>query len=337
MGAVFAVVGWCMAFLDNPGVSFVAFDPGGTTGVAVYDAYTGELYVDQIDAGRGRKVRLNVWPHKKESLVKNRTRKQMDKEGVHVAGGGTLSQAELSHRLEAGVAQVMLDITMAAGPRTIIVIEDFILGWGDPNKVASSAREGLSPVRLLCRYRQKCEDMGIFNGDAWRDWDGFGALGQDKRGIKVVRSSLGEPMDFQQRLSDVERWRLGERTEDVNGWRGLWAGDGAKWVQRLPGQRYWLPGGMGNGVTRGGSGYDGTGNVRSGNAAIHKEWLKARGQWRATCPHAMDALLHMQAVARSIGCEVPGDPRRIWASGETMKKSRVTTKAGIPAHRLPGV
>lgn len=299
-----------MPFVDKPGLSLIAFDPGGTTGVAIWDAFSEQLFVDQIDSGRGRKVRTHVWPNKVQSPRREREKRKMKEEGESFdAGYGVEKEYELIHRIEAGVAQVMVDLTMACGPRTIIVMEDFILGYGDASKAGSSKREGLSPVRLQCRYRQKMEDIGILNGDAWRAWDGFGATGSDARGIKVVRSSLGEPMDYLQRLSDVERWRLGEPGTDVSEIeRGLWAGTGAKYVQQMPGQRMFIPGGK----------------------AANYAWLREQGQWMTSCPHGMDALLHLHVMARRIGCGVHGRGKRIWVGGETLKSNRVSTKAAIP-------
>jgi hypothetical protein len=136
-----------MPFIDNPGLSIVAFDPGGTTGVAVWDAYTQELFVDQIDAGRGRKTRLTVWPNKVESPRRERVLREARKGGVDVGlGHGIETEMEIMHRTEAGVVQVMLDLVMAAGPRTVVVTEDYVIGHGDPDAVKSSKREGLSPV-----------------------------------------------------------------------------------------------------------------------------------------------------------------------------------------------
>ena len=153
--------------------------------------------------------------------------------------------------------------------------------------------------------------MGLLNGDAWREWDGFGALGSDKRGIKMTKTSRGLGMDYLGRLSDVERWRIGEETaEDISRWdRGLWAGNGAKFIRQMPGQRFWLDGGE----------------------KAHVAWMKERGQWMASCPHGMDALEHMLAFARRIGADVPIRGNRIWSGGSHLGANQVSAKAAYPA------
>jgi hypothetical protein len=133
----------------------------------------------------------------------------------------------------------------------------------------------------------------------------------DGRGVKVVRRDLQEPMNYLARLSDVERWRLGDPSVDVGPERSMWAGGGVKWIQQLPGKRLFLPG---------------------GKAAMY-QWLKAeeRNQYMATCLHGMDALMHLHVIARRMGCNVLNRGNRIWVSGETLKGNRVTTKAANSA------
>lgn len=311
-----------MPFIDNPGMSIIAFDPGGTTGVAVWDAFEQQLFIDQIDAGRGRKVRLHVWPKKVESPRRERTKRAITGAGGDAGPGrGVENEMEILDQTEAGVAQVMIDLTLACGPRTIIVVEDFILGHGGATVIRSGAREGVSPIRIRTRFRQKCEDMGILNGDAWRNWDGFGATGSDARGIKVVRSATQLPMNYLERLTDAERYRLGDPAEDVGtAERGLWAGTGAKWVNQMPGSRFLFP--------------------RPGKGEAEKamrEWLKEepRNQWMASAPHGMDALMHLHVMARRLGSNVHGRGNRIWVGGETLKSNRLTTKAASPSRLGP--
>jgi hypothetical protein len=274
-----------MPIVDSPGMSIVAIDPGGTTGVAVWDAWDGQLYVDQIDAGRGRRVREHV----PRGVTQSTARKRAVKATGGSAGAGKSSEIKVLNYIEAGVVTCLLDIVLAAGPMTAVVIEDYVLGWGDPGKVKSTKREGLSPVRIATRMDDRLERDGYLNGDVWRDWDGFGAHGADGRGVKVVKGR--GVMSFPLRLQDAVRWRLGDPVlPHVGAERALWAGGGVKWVWQMPGQRLWLPGGE--------------------RAVV--AWLKEHDYWMPGAPHGMDALMHMLVFARRLGAGIPANQKRIW-------------------------
>lgn len=282
-----------MGLIDNPGISIIGIDPGSTTGVAVWDAYDGRVYVDQIDAGRGRwyKQRIHgIAGH--ESPVRERAVKRRV--------GGRSNELKVLDVIESGTAALLMDMILAAGPRTVVVIEDFILGYGGGDAVRSSDRAGLSPVRIRQRLRQKCEDGGVLNGDAWRQWGGMFLIGVDERGLHVEGS--GVP-DYRQRLTAAEQWRFG----GVESFAGRWAGGGVKWVDRLPGTRFYVGGDRGLSVAE----------------------VKRLDLWKAGLPHAMDALLHLLSwgVKAGINVGILGRPERIWASGAIMDGKGLSAKS----------
>ena len=281
-------------FIEDPGMSIVAIDPGGTTGVAVWDAYGKKLYVDQIDAGRGRRAREKIH----HGFIESKRRRR----AVEKVGKGA-SEMEVLDYIERGVVDVLCWVILAAGPHGVVICEDFILNWGTVDRPArSSGREGLSPVRIRVRLRAKMESEGYLNGDAWRTWDGFGIHGADGRGIKL--SKRGAELTYLQRLSDVERWAINGQLDGEES--VIWAGGGIKWINRLPGTRHWLSGGE--------------------KATI--AWLRDNGMWMPSTPHGMDALMHLQAFSRKLGSEIRQKPERIWVSMDELRPGRISTKVG---------
>lgn len=290
-------------------MSIVALDPGTTTGIAVWDAWSKRLFVDQIDSGRGKKVRYKVHG----GFIESKERK--DAEAVvssgkgqnKVSGSGNLKEMQILDIVERGVVTVIADCIRAAGPIGVVICEDFILGWGNPNNVRSAKRDGLSPVRITSRLVQHLEDFGFYNGDAWRDYDGFGAHAADGRGVKIIR---GMENDYKRRLTDCEMWRLGEgrwsgkRLESV-----LWAGSGVSFIRRLPGERLWL-------------------GARDGRKSeqVVADSIRERGQWLAGYPHGMDAVMHMLAWGRSVGIDIRQNPEPIWGR-QARVGNRVSNKA----------
>jgi len=290
--------------VENPGLSIVAFDPGGTTGVAVYDACTGRVFCDQIDAGLGVISKGKVHSGFTESREREETvrvlygRGWWDKRG-HGAAGEAAVVAETEDR----ATQVMVDVCTATGPNTVIIMEDFILGWGDAGRAKSSGREGLSPVRLGARFHCMAAAAGLFNGDAWREWEGFGATGEDGRGLHV-KWKYGMPLTWKQRYMDVQRWRLGIETpmfykpgeapgphehrfvDD----RGIWSGGGARLLWKMPGSRMFV----------------------GGSETKTKEWLKDRDLYMPGRPHGVDAMMHLMAFARKAGMGIHGGMDKIW-------------------------
>ena len=281
-------------FIEDPGMSIVAIDPGGTTGLAVWDPYGRKLYVDQIDAGRGRKARERI----AAGFIESKRRRR----AVEKVGKGVSEMAVLDY-IERGVVDVLCWVILAAGPHGVVICEDFILNWGTVDRPArSGGREGLSPVRLRVRLRAKMESEGYLNGDAWRTWDGFGIHGADGRGIKL--SKRGAELDYKQRLTDVEKWVIGGCIDLGDG--AIWAGGGIKWIDRLPGTRHWLSGGE--------------------RATV--AWLRDHEMWMPGFPHGMDALMHLQAFARKLGVEIQQKPERLWEPMDELRGGRISTKVG---------
>ena len=299
--------------VERSGMSILAIDPGGTTGVALYDCWDDKLYVDQLDAGRGRIAKAHIWPGVVESWVKRKVEKHLEAVDVLGPAYGDLSRGEAKkatsrvnaglgrgkgrkgeqevyYEVERGVVTLLENLALAMGPSGIVVVEDFILGWGDPSKVSSSAREGLAPVRIANRLEDRFHQHGLWNGDAWRVWQGHAWRGKDSRGWSVGN---GEVPALYDRIRSVMLWR--EKGVNVS-WskddptEGLWGGGGHKLIMNLPSQRYWLGGGL----------------------PKHRDWLKSRNQYMAKYPHGMDALLHLHSVARRIGLDIRHEPNKIY-------------------------
>lgn len=302
--------------VERSGISILAIDPGGTTGVALYDCWDDRLYVDQLDAGRGRIAKAHIWPGVVESWVKRKVELQLEAvdilgeahgdiskgnarkalSHVHAGSGrgkGRKGEQEVYYEVERGVVTLLENLALAMGPSGIVVVEDFILGWGDPGKAGSSGREGLAPVRIANRLEDRFHQHGLWTGDAWRTWQGHAWRGQDARGWHVAGKKAVEVPSLFDRIRSVMLWR--ERGVNVTwsgegGESGLWGGKGHKLIMNMPSQRFWLGGGM----------------------PAHRDWLKAREQYVAKMPHGMDALLHLHSVARRIGLDVRQKPNKIY-------------------------
>lgn len=263
-------------FVNDPGMSIVAIDPGGTTGVAVWDAWGQRLYVDQVDAGRGRRAVEHVFGGHVES-----PKRQMAKKKV-----GKTNEREILSIVERGVVSVLCDLILAAGPLSIVICEDFVLYAGRPGE-SNGKREGLSPVRIGTRLEERAQSTGLLNGDAWRRWGVFQSTGKDLRGVRVVDVS-GVTMPYGQRLNRAVKWRLaGYSGEDST---AVWAGGGVKLSFKMPGTRLFI----------------------GGDEKKTVAWLRDADMWMPGAPHGMDALEHLLALSRKMGCEIQRKPERIW-------------------------
>lgn len=281
--------------VDHPGISIVAVDPGGTTGIAIWDAWDQKLYVDQIDVSRGRRVRQRVWPGVIESA-----RRRKNERGIAATWGIRDQQVQAGRGLKAGkageravldacereVAHLLVDICAAAGPKTYVVMEDFILGAHQGG--ASGKREGLSPVRIAARFEHEADMLGLWTGDLWRQWTGHGWAGADLRGWRVED---GEVPGLRGRLRQWRAWRDGGDPLNGDEREGVvWGGGGCRYVTQLGAERCYLKGGE----------------------AAMKEMIRGRGMWMPGAPHGMDALMHMMAFGRKIGADIQADPERLW-------------------------
>ena len=298
----------------SPGVSMIAIDAGETTGIAIWDAWDKKLYVDHLDAGRGRKVRYRVHAGVVESSHRRDvevalaqgdaalTRRVKAGRGLGQGRSGVL---ETQCMVERGVTTVLADLIMALGPRSFVILEDFILGATGGG--TSGKRAGLSSPRITNRLDQVMWDRGIVSGDAWRVWQGHGWGGMDKRGWSIAG---GEVPNVRLRLSAVERWRLeGEDdhigTDMEHGGRA-WGGAGVKVVWRMPSQRTFL-----------------------GTVAKMDDWLQRHGLWMPGMRHGMDALEHVAVYARELGAEIQEKPERLWEPGSKVDGNRKTAKSAI--------
>jgi hypothetical protein len=296
------------------GFSLVGIDPGKTTGLAIWDAWDGKWYIDQLDAGRGRKVRLKVHGGFIESRAIIDGANDLGlrlASGIQVVrGGGKRTKIAIDTYVERVVVQTLLDVLLAVGPRTIVVVEDFILGeaGGAGLSAAEIGRDGLSPVRLNSRLQAMMEHLGYFNGDAWRVWQGGWWTGGDGRGVQVMNTDpvtgkglRGVP-DFRRRLTRVEQHRVGDVTV-MRGHGAVWGGVGNQLVMRYPHQRLWM-----------------------GNAKEQEAQMREDGWWLGGAPHAMVAMQHAHAVGRGMGIDIQALPERIWRSGTKMTGKGVTAK-----------
>lgn len=294
--------------VPTPGISILAIDPGKTTGIAIWDAWCRKLYVDHIDAGRGRKVRHRVQAGVIESASRRAAELALcetkeDINRVRTGNGlrkGKQGSNETISIVERGVVTILCDLVMALGPRTVVVMEDFVLGATGGG--AYGGRDGLSPVRIAHRFDERAWDMGLFSGDAWRNWVGHGWAGADRRGWKVEQGIVPE---YRKRLADVELWRLYGRGDAFDeGFEGgaVWNGAGAHMEWQMPSSRSFLKGGV----------------------APMKDWLRKervdeRGSytmWIQALPHGMDALMHACVFSRKISAEILEKPERLYIRSE---------------------
>ena len=290
----------------------MAVDPGGTTGIALWDAWDQQLYVDQIDVGAGYYAHEWVWPGKVESWARRNAEVKLELDDImngiegsvnrvkagRGRGKGAQGELEVILEVETGCMNLIECILLATGPNAFVVWEDFILGWGDERKVKSTARDSLSPVRLQARLMDRIKLHGLRNGDAWRTWSGHGWRGIDKRGWQV--GAAGVPT-FGQRLRAVVYWFSTGKILRVPGLpedEAVWGGGGDKFVFQMPGSRLWLPGGL----------------------PRHQEWLRERNQFKASRPHGMDALLHLHSLTHKLGVDIKSEPNRIWTGTESGKQ-----------------
>lgn len=270
-------------FVDDPGMSIVAIDPGGTTGVAVWDAWTKKLHVDQVDAGRGRRAVEHVFGGVIES----------PRRAVAKQKAGKTNEREILSVVEKGVTSVLCDLVLAAGPTTVVICEDFVLRADMP--VRSGKREGLSPVRIATRLEERMDSSGYLNGDAWRRWGVFQSSGRDGRGVKV-RDLSGVSMPYTQRLARAEKWRLaGYYGEDSI---VVWGGGGVKLIWKMPSTRLFV----------------------GGDEKKTIAWMRDAGLWMPGAPHGMDALQHLLAFSRRMGCTIQQKPERIWQGNVRVTK-----------------
>lgn len=290
--------------LERTGTSILAVDPGGTTGIALWDAWDQQLYVDQIDAGAGYYAHEWVWPGKVESWARRNAEVKLELEDMMAGiagsvnrvragrgrGKGAVGELAVIDEVETGCMNLIECILLATGPQAFVVWEDFILGWGDETRVKSTARDSVSPIRFQARLADRTRLHGLKNGDAWRTWTGHGWRGADKRGWQV--GAAGVPT-FQQRLRAVMYWFSTGKVLRVPGLpedEAVWGGGGDKFVYQMPGSRLWLPGGL----------------------PRHVEWLKARGQLLPNRPHGADALLHLHSLGHKMGLDIKSEPKLIW-------------------------
>lgn len=284
--------------LPLAGVSILAIDPGGTTGVCVYDAWDQKTYVDQLDAGHGRKSKYKVHGGVVESGHREDVKKYLtSKYGVQTKPSGAETEAEIADVCERGVCNTLLNIAIALGPKSIIVIEDFVLGHGQDANL-SAGRKTLAPVRIASRLEQVLWDNGVLNGDAWRIWQDHGWGGRDMRGWSIDEAKIP---DFRNRLTKVEKWRLSSQEEQ----EGIaWSGEGSRFFRQMPSVRCFVKGGIRN----------------------TEKWLRENNFWVKGLPHGMDALMHAMVVARKIGATVPELPERIFPGNAKPHKGGITAK-----------
>jgi hypothetical protein len=301
------------------GISLVGIDPGKTTGLAVWDAWDQRWYVDQLDAGRGRKVRIKVHGGFVESSAMIDGADELGlrlASGIQVVrGGGNKTKLAIDAVVERTVVQTLIDVLLAVGPRTIVVLEDFVIGHagGEGLQAVQIGRDGLSPVRLNARLMQKADDMGLWQGDAWRVFDCGWWTGGDGRGVHVLThdavtgNPLGGVPDFRRRLTRVEQWRLGEVVAQ-RGAGAVWGGSGPQLEIRLPSQRVWMAGG----------------------AKAQEAAMRDMEVWTAGLPHAMVAMQHAHAVGREIGSADLAKGERIWNPSAKIRNRRVSAKSVRP-------
>lgn len=297
--------------VERTGVPMLAVDPGGTTGIALWDPWDQQLYVDQLDAGVGRFAQHWAWPGKVESWARRHAEVKLELEDISKGVGGSVTrvkagmgrgkglrgEVEVMHTVERGVVNMLETLMLAMGPQGFVIVEDFVLGHGNPKNVRTSERGLLAPVRLHARIDDRFHLHGLSTGDAWRTWSGHAWRGADKRGWHVG----GAVPPLWERMRAVMYWYqtgknlataryLGEdvAAEEVVG--SVWAGGGHKLVTPMPVERLWL----------------------GGKRDLCERYLRERGMWRVGMPHGMDALMHLMAVMRKIGVEILCEPRKIW-------------------------
>lgn len=266
----------CSMAIVDIGISIVALDPGVTTGLAVWDGMQQKLWWDQVPINlvtRGTRWARGRQGNGKPS-AKNRDHKwTMDQEmgfGMHIA-----------------------EVCTALGPLGVLVIEDFILGWGHGERgVVSSKREGLSPVRVTQSVLSVCALQGIFNGDAWRRFRELDMGGQDKRGVIVGKQWQGFGTKAERRLGLGRE--LGERVLAVRRWQDEQGGE----VQTSEAGVLWNDGGWVYEI----SPVSNNGKAANGR---RQEQMKRAGLWVAGKPHACDALSHLWFVAQRLGIQLP--------------------------------
>lgn len=331
------------------GMSVLAIDPGKTTGVALWDAWDQCWYVDQLDVKRARLTRLKVQSGVIDGSVVVGAEDQNEfrnATGVEwKASSRRQKDLALDDILERMTTQNICDLIMAAGPRCIVVVEDFLIGTGagDGMRGIEFGRDGLSPVRMIARIRAMVEYVGLLNGDAWRNFDCGWWTGGDNRGVSVVNNDpvgggrlAGVPR-FTSRLTRVERWRLGE-VVSKRGYEAVWAGRGVQMIMRTPAQRVWMPGGLSAQkdymrsvpIPTGSVGWNGMNNDDLEDGDFRK---RKHGWWVPGLPHAMDAMMHAYAVGREVGLTDQSPPVRIWHARATANPERVTGKSVRPGQR----
>lgn len=270
-----------MRLVEHPGLSIVCIDPGGTTGVAVWDAWTKTLHTDAIDAGMGRKGR--AWTHGGTEL--SPARRAAERE-LGIPWNKGINNVHVAHAIEKGVCRVLSVLVRALGPIGLVVQEDFVLWVG--SKKQSGKREGLAPVRINTLLDSMLEDDGVFNGDAWRLWGGGWWTGSDARGVKVQGDGSIPPLAV--RMACVKAWL--EAGGELGGGSGqrkpaIWRGSGWKHLYSMPSTMA---------------------------AAPDDEWMRANGMWTHGLKDANQAMRHLIVHSRKLGVEIKGPRNTIWGS-----------------------
>lgn len=304
--------------LSGVGVSVVGIDPGGTTGVAVWDAWDQQWYVDQIDAGMGVRHRQKAIDYSRHTEAWNRAAKALSYGPYSKKLNRDAWQVLVE--VETGVVRWLIDIVRACGPNTVVVMEDFVLYITDH---MSSKREGLSPVRIMSMFEMEARTAGLLSGDAWRWWTGFGVSAMDNRGVWVGPQGIGT---FHQRLDASVTWA--EHTDVgalVNAKNMSVDDQTAAGVVRmggaLPGkqqrafgggvQRDRLAAGRGRpvvpvnhesgvGVRWNGPGITYTRSMPSRKNECTDDFMKSAGLWVRALPHGMDAKRHAVVALRAM-------------------------------------
>jgi len=241
-------------------------------------------------------------------VVESRTRVAALK-AIHKAWGGSKppekvgkpTENEVLEIAEMGVCQILTDLAYAMGPRGIIVMEDFILHYGEQATHGTSGREGLSPVRIAARCHTLMALSGVFDGDAWRRWGGHGWGQYDPRGWKVED---GVVPPLWERLQAVEQWRLGNQEEALHP-QVYWRGGGCKWTTQIPSQR-----------------------TKFKTVAQMKDWMRESGLWLTGVKytHAMDALMHLIVLASKLNADVTTRPEGLFQGSGNPNGIKVSAK-----------